>query len=572
MFSDILHIDWNEFHFLRPNFLWTLVPVAITLIIGLFGVRDQVKWKYYIAPHLRPFMIKKGSERLKIVMQVLSFFIISIAVFGLAGPTWKKIELPERILETPLIILLDLSQSMMTDDIQPNRLERAKFKISDFLEANPKVRVGLVGFSGTAHTLVPLTKDYKIIESYLKNITTNVLPFQGTDLEAGLKLSDSLIKQTEAPGTIFLITDEFTEETFQVVQSVLTNNTTKLEIMPFGTSAGAPVPALGSKRSIKDNKGNSVFSALNQEIINKLGSLEQVNINSLTLDKSDVQLLAKTISKDLEFREKDDSKEENWQDEGWLFILPFAFFLLMWFRKGWVIYSLMFFMLFTSCKSDLNFKDLWLTDDFRAQAFYNEGKYKEAGALFTQPLRKGIAYYKSEMYYDAIEAFSQDTTAQGQYNLGLAYYKVGEINLAQMAFKNANALDATMTAAANNLAITQKLISENQDLIEEAEEFKEEEKAENIKNTDPEDLGGGGQEATEEDMKKERKEETVETDTRKGKELDEVPDDFEGGKQDNTQKVLMRKVDDDPSLFLKRKFVYQVKKTKLKPKENLKKW
>jgi Ca-activated chloride channel family protein len=342
--------------------------------------------------------------------------------------------------------------------------------------------------------------------------------------------------------------------------------------MPFGTSAGAPVPALGSKRSIKDNKGNSVFSALNQEIINKLGSLEQVNINSLTLDKSDVQLLAKTISKDLEFREKDDSKEENWQDEGWLFILPFAFFLLMWFRKGWVIYSLMFFMLFTSCKSDLNFKDLWLTDDFRAQAFYNEGKYKEAGALFTQPLRKGIAYYKSEMYYDAIEAFSQDTTAQGQYNLGLAYYKVGEINLAQMAFKNANALDATMTAAANNLAITQKLISENQDLIEEAEEFKEEEKAENIRNTDPEDLGGGGQEATEEDMKKERKEETVETDTRKGKELDEVPDDFEGGKQDNTQKVLMRKVDDDPSLFLKRKFVYQVKKTKLKPKENLKKW
>ena len=85
MFSDILHIDWNEFHFLRPNFLWTLVPVAITLIIGLFGLRDQVKWKYYIAPHLRPFMIKKGSERLKIVMQVLSFFIISIAVFGLAG-------------------------------------------------------------------------------------------------------------------------------------------------------------------------------------------------------------------------------------------------------------------------------------------------------------------------------------------------------------------------------------------------------------------------------------------------------------------------------------------------------
>jgi len=78
-------------------------------------------------------------------------------------------------------------------------------------------------------------------------------------------------------------------------------------------------------------------------------------------------------------------------------------------------------------------------------------------------------------------------------------------------------------------------------------------------------LSGGGQEATEEDMKKERKEETAATDMRKGKELDELPPDFEPGQKDDSQKVLMRKVDDDPALFLKRKFQYQVKKNKLKP-------
>ena len=73
-------------------------------------------------------------------------------------------------------------------------------------------------------------------------------------------------------------------------------------------------------------------------------------------------------------------------------------------------------------------------------------------------------------------------------------------------------------------------------------------------------------------MEKERLEETVNTDVRKGKELDEVPDNFEAGKGDNSQKVLMRKVDDDPSLFLQRKFKYQVKKEGIKPEKNLEKW
>ncbi len=108
--------------------------------------------------------------------------------------------------------------------------------------------------------------------------------------------------------------------------------------------------------------------------------------------------------------------------------------------------------------------------------------------------------------------------------------------------------------------------------LDEAKEFQAKERAENEQNTSPEDLGGGGQEATEEDMEKERLEETASTDIRKGKELDEVPDDIEFGKQDESQKILMRKVDDDPALFLKRKFAHQVKVKGLTPKNPQIKW
>ena len=109
--------------------------------------------------------------------------------------------------------------------------------------------------------------------------------------------------------------------------------------------------------------------------------------------------------------------------------------------------------------------------------------------------------------------------------------------------------------------------------IKDPQEASEKETAENIENKDMEDLGGGGQEATEEDMKKERKEENDATEMRKGKELEEVPDDFKSGNEKKPQNIIMQKVDDDPSLFLKRKFTYQLKKGFVsKPGKNTEEW
>jgi Ca-activated chloride channel family protein len=573
MIDSLLNIDWNEFHFLRPQFLWLILPLALILIVGLIVVREPVGWKRHIAIHLRPFVIKKGSEVMKRWMQLITFLVLSIAVVGLAGPSWEKFEQPERILETPMVILLDLSQSMMATDLQPNRLERAKFKISDLIEANPRVRTALVGFAGTAHTLVPLTNDYRIVESNLKGITTGILPFQGSDLEAGLILADSLMKVTEAPGTLLLISDGFDEEVFEQLQDLAIQGNTRIEILPMGTAVGSEFPALGSSRYVRDPSGKPIIAAIDTSLLQKLNTVEGINVNALTLDNSDVVKIAETVRKELEYKDKIEETEEKWKDAGLLFVLPFAFFVLLWFRKGWVIYSIFMVLVLGSCSSESSFKDLWTTDDYKAQQYFDSGNYEEAAPLFTDHLRKGIAYYKAEDYTQAIQSFEMDTSAQGRYNLGLAYYKIGNLNSAKQAFDMAVSLDASFTNASINASRTTAMIASQRSEIGEVEEASEDEAAaENIQNSDPEDLGGGGQEATDEDMKKERKEETVATDIRKGKELEEVPDEFEGGKQDESQKILMRKVDDDPAIFLKRKFRYQVKVKQIKPKEDQKKW
>ena len=562
----LLHINWEDFHFLRPQLLWLLIPVLILLVIGLFGLRESVKWKHVIAPHLRPFMIQKGSDQIKKWMHIGLFLVLSMAVLGSAGPTWRQIELPEKVLETPFVILLDLSQSMMATDIQPSRLERAKFKISDLLESKPGANVALIAYAGSAHTVVPLTKDYNIIKSHVKSLSPDIMPIPGSDLQAALELCKSIISRTTAPGTTLIVSDDFNDDSFNLIQEFAMDPKNKVVIMPVNTITGSSIPSRKSNTQLRDGAGVIVNSSLNTNVINKLESIESISISALTLDKSDMQLLAKNISKNLQFKEAVEEKENNWKDEGLWLVIPLALFLLFWFRKGWVLYSFLILATFSSCKKEAKFKDLWLSKDYQGQQAYDKDAYQEAAELYSDPLHEGVAWYKSGDYDKAIEAFEKDSTAIGAYNLGLSYYKNGDYEAAELAFGKATELDPEFENAVKNKDLMNQLITEiDPASAEEAEEAApDQKKAQNIENKDSEDLGGGGQKATDKDMEKERKEETVGTDMRTGKEMDEVPPDFESGNSENSQKVLMRKVDDDPALFLKRKFKHQAKTQKLK--------
>lgn len=572
MLHDSFPIVWSDFHFLRPHFLWLLIPMGIIVLLGWLSLRQNVRWKNAISPHLRPFIIKKGAETTRFWMNIALGVMLGLGVVALSGPTWKKIQIPGQQLETPLVILLDLSQSMLADDIQPNRLERAKFKIKDLLEHKPGARVALIGFAGTAHTIVPLTKDYGIILSHLEGLKPSMMPFPGSSLEAAFLNLDSVLYVTRAPGTILIFSDDFTNDNFNLIRTYTENSANKVIVLPINTQTGSEVPSLNGQGSMKDKKGNPVFSSLNSQVLNKLDALENVEVHSLTLDDSDVEKISETIRANLEFTEQPKEKQDDWRDAGGLFLIPAAILLLLWFRKGWVLYGI-FPLIMVSCHQNSRFADLWFTRDYQAQKLSNEGDFEAAAKLYTDPMRKGVAYFKAGNFEDAIKSFNQDTTAMGTYNLGLAYLQNGDTLSAKMAFGIAVEKDPTMEQAQTNLQQLGHLSGgENEVNPEDVKEAGEKGEAQNQQNTSSEDLSGGGQEATKEDMKKQRLEETVATNVRKGKELEEVPDDVGATEQQQSSQVLMRKVDDDPSLFLKRKFAYQVKKYKLKSKSDGIEW
>ncbi len=588
MEDNVLHIDWDVFHFLRPELLWLFAPLIIVSIIVMFSIKEEVKWAKVIAPHLRPYVIQKGSEKFKKIMQILVLISIGLGILGVAGPTWKKYELPEKTLESPLIIALDLSQSMMAKDIQPTRLERAKFKISDLLEANPKARIALIGFAGTAHTIIPLTKDYKIIESHISSLKPSIMPFPGSDLDAALKLTDSIKSVTTAPATLLLITDDLSENNFQQLQNFVNQGNVTVHIMPMNTPSGSEIPDPRFRnRTMKDADGNTVISSLNTLVLAKLKSIKNINITSLTLDKTDMQLLATDIASKVKFNEEQDETDQDWDDNGMFLAIPFAVLVLYWFRKGWVLFSMLTILtLNIGCreqgtpkinkeKTAEKFKDLWYSKDYQGQKAYNEGKYAAAAQFFKDPVHKGAAYFKYGDYESAIVEFKKDSTAVGKYNLGVAFYKNGDYLQAKNAFEEAIAINPHMNGVQKNLDQTRLVLSELSDSnLDKTMEVIDQGRADNIENEGLEDLGGGGQEATEKDMEKERKEETTQTDIVKAEELEELPDDYDPDKQPpiSAQKILLRKIDDDPALFTQKKFIHQVKIRKMKPKNNLTKW
>lgn len=571
--SDLFPIDWSAFHFLRPQFLWLLIPVLLVPLLGLLSIRQEVRWKKIIAPHLRQYVIRKGNDRVKLLMNIALFLSLGSGVLALAGPAWKKNELPGQRLETPVVILLDLSQSMMAEDLQPNRLERAKFKINDLLDHNPQARAALIGFAGTAHTIVPLTRDYDIILSHIDGLKPSIMPFPGSNLEAAMALADTLMAVTEAPGTLLILSDDFEESHVNLLQGFTANTGNSVIILPMNTRQGGEVPAAGRSGPMLDQEGNVVYSSLDEEILSRLESLEKVEVQLPTLDDSDVELISTGISQNLTFETDPEEKDDDWRDAGLLLMIPMAVLLLLWFRKGWVIYLFPLFLI-TSCSEVSDFTDLWFTKDYQGQRLSDRGAYAEAANSYRDHMQQGVAWFKAGNYEEAIEAFRQDTTAEGAYNLGLAYFNNGDTAAALFAFGEAAALDPELQSAVEARQQLAQMRGETDEVNpEDAQEARPQQTAENMENQDMEDLGGGGQEATEEDMERERKEETVNTDIRKGEELEEVPDDVGSTMQlQDNSKVLMRKVDDDPSLFLERKFRYQVKNKNTAPKSDGKKW
>lgn len=566
-FNEIARFNAEQFHWLRPLWLWAFAPALSVALLVFFSFKEKNKWQKIIAPALRPFMITQ-EKRNAITFPLITYVgIISIGILALAGPTWSKQEVPGAKTEAVLMIALDASLSMMTEDLQPNRLERAKYKINDLLDANPGSKVSLYAYSGTAHTVVPMCTDYKLIKHHLESISPGIMPVQGSNLQHLLQLADSSLLKIKAPSTLLIVSDVIKQEHLPILTQFVDHSPHQIELLAMATAQGGQIPINKRKEPLIDQQGNIVISKLDANVLFELQNHPKINVNTLTLDNSDVELMANKIRRQLNYQEDAISSQDQWKDMGFLLVIILVIVTPFWFRKGWMINYMWMAVLLSSCSQINSWDDLWYTKDFQAQQLYEQSLFEEAGNTFESAFHQGVSYFKAGNYDAAAQAFTQDSSANSLYNLGVSYAQMGMYTEALEAIELASAkapnnelfkktLNKTqktigiidsLKAIGQPLPLPQKKTEKEQPLQERKASSKDEELS---SDTETDELPKDGKRVTDE----------VETNMRKAKELEEVPDNFESESGESPQNVLLRGITEDPAEFLRRRFNYQYQK------------
>jgi len=557
----------NHLHFIYPIWFWAFIPLSLIVLFVLIANRENNKWQQLIAPHLRDRLFIKGSKS-AFWLPILAFLLsCSSIILALSGPTWKMKDIPGGKASAVLLIGLDLSHSMLADDISPNRLERIKLKISDLLDANPETDIGLFAYAGTPHIVVPFCSDYSIIKHHTESLHPALMPVRGSNINLAMQLADSLLSRIEAPSTLLLITDNLTNNDAQLIESFVENSRHKVTIIPAATSSGGKMPSFINKnRSLKDKNGSDRIAKCDMHFFAQLGQHELINIIPLTLDQSDMENIAEQVRKEKLFTLNDEVDDEEWDNKGWFLIFPALLLILFWFRKGWSIFWIWSgLILITSCSPNDKHANWWYSDNYRAQYQCKEGNYEEATSTFESIPHKGMAFYKAGNYDAALEVFSHDSTATGLYNKGVTLTQLGRLEEASNAFEKVIALQPDMKEALNNLERTKRMITERDSIAskmgnvvvlyktqkkeEPLKEFSAKNKDEELSSdTETDELPKDGKRVTDE----------VATDISKAEEL-EQPD--EALNQEMTQKpaqnIMLKKISSDPGEFLKRRFKFQ---------------
>jgi len=559
-FSEYSSFAWENLFFMRPEWLYAYIPVGLICIMFIITYQGRDQWKRSFAKHLLPFLTIKGTKRQFLVPKMLLIVLLSFITLAMAGPTWEKIERPGQKTEAALVVLLDLSRSMLAEDIQPNRIERAKLKLNDFFAAKPNSKTALIAYAGTAHSVVPFSKDYKTISRQMEALRPDIMPVQGTNLSEALDKADTLLAKIVAPSSILLVTDNITASDIQRISQTATHS--HIEIMAVATPTGGTIPL--KKGALKDKQGNTVIPRLDVVNLDQLSAMENVNVITVTLDDTDVKILAARIRQNLEYEIDLENVEEEWKDFGYWLLIPILFISLLWFRRGWKVHWIWLLFIVMGCNDagEFNLEDQFFTKDQKAQRLLDKGENERAALAFESGLHQGYAYYEMGDMEKAAEAYSNDVSPEGFYNLGVVYSQMGDLEAAQQAFDAALQQDPKFEKANTNLVLVTKTI-DSLALIKAIEEGKSCEAS-----GDPKEF----QEYNEQPDEKDVAQESDEKYEGKGdiqemvtKEVDESTIDiFEFDEtividKNAAKQTLLRQVTEDPSLFLRRKFAYQNK-------------
>ena len=314
------------FRFEHTYFLYflLLIPLLVLLYILIIRKRKQAISQFgdiNVISQLMPSVSNiRPVFKFSILLLALSFLII-----GLANPQiGSKVEKVKRS-GVDLVITLDVSNSMLAEDIKPSRLERAKQAIMKLIDKLEDDRIGVIVFAGKAYTQLPITSDYGAAKLFVSTVTTNMIPTQGTSIGAAIELADKSFdfKMTGKNKAIIIITDgENHEDDAIAAAKEEAKKGVFVHTLGMGLPDGAPIPIYEDGKLTgykKDNEDNTVITKLDETMLQQIAAAG----NGIYIRANNTEVGLNVIMKEIAKMEKKEFESKlfsNYKDHFYYFI------------------------------------------------------------------------------------------------------------------------------------------------------------------------------------------------------------------------------------------------------------
>ncbi len=264
------------FRFANPQYLYLIVLIPALWLLFILASRNRRK---RLARFGNPELLKslmpsvsRGRVRLKFILLLFALFFM---ILGLSRPQFGSKLREQKSQGVEMMLVVDLSNSMMAEDFEPNRLERTKHAINRLFEGMDQDRVGLVAFAGDAQVQLPITSDYRMAQAYTSRLSPSLVSVQGTDIGKGIDLALlSYSEKEDESRVMILITDGENHDQSALDAAQRANaQGVKIFTIGIGTPEGAPITIDGE--FIRDSNGDIVVTKLGEEMLREIATITQ---------------------------------------------------------------------------------------------------------------------------------------------------------------------------------------------------------------------------------------------------------------------------------------------------------
>jgi Ca-activated chloride channel family protein len=490
------------------HFLW-LLPVVGAALFAYHRRRSTVLTRF-AEPELLQRLTGAVVPGMRAVKSALLLAALGLMIVALAGPRWGSHYQEVTQKGVDIVILADVSPSMLVEDVKPNRLERARREILDFLRVVQGDRVALVAFSGAAYVQCPLTLDYAALEMFLQSLNPELISTVGTDLGAAIETGVSAFDpKSETDKVMLLITDgEDNEGKGLDAARKAAGKGVKIFVFGVGDASGGPVPG-GPGGFKKDDAGRTVLSRMDEGSLQKIaaetgGTYVRSVAGDLDLDVLYFNgIRSRTTAQTLK------SGKIRIEEERFVFFLLPALLLLL--IEGFLPERRRFRP--TVLMVPLLLGSLLVADRARAEnpdELYRAGRYKEAEKAYAEldmdhpkDIRyrydRGCAAYQAGDYQGAIAAFSSaglraddnDMRFKAAYNLANAEFQKGDFAAAADLYRDALRRSPASADARHNLELALRKLEQQKQEQKKQEQQQKDQKKQKKDAADQKDGGKG---------------------------------------------------------------------------------